>query len=49
MTKDMNLNEVGKVKLFIRENPNYKVADVQRLLRKGYVYCYKLLESIGER
>lgn len=45
----MNLNEVEKVKLFIKENPNYKVSDIQRLLMKGYSYCAKLLESIGER
>jgi hypothetical protein len=43
------MNEIDKVKAFIKDNPNYKVADIQRLLKKGFIYCSKLLESIGER
>lgn len=42
-------NEIEKIKQFIQIKPDYKVSDIQRLLMKGYKYCFQLLEEIGKR
>lgn len=34
---------------YISQHPNFKVQDVQRLIKRGYVYTSKLLEEMGLR
>lgn len=39
-------NEIEKVKEFIRNNPDYNVKSIQKLLKKHYKHVAALLESI---
>jgi len=40
--------EVEKAKLIMERKPDYKVADIQRVIFKGYIYTAKLIDYIKE-
>lgn len=41
--------EIEQVKTYIEQNPNYKINEIQRLIKQGYDHTCRLVETLDPK